>query len=87
MNVIVQDLQLHLNWSEATDIYMSIRSDIRRTIDTHWAYHAHCWPKDEGQRLSIMRSLAGRIGQDYENDVKEFNAFLAKRLEELKAKP
>jgi hypothetical protein len=66
MQVIVDNMEVRISWKEAVDIYHSLRTAIDYTIQTHWKNHPECFPRDESLRLSMMRSLAGVTGQDFQ---------------------
>jgi hypothetical protein len=80
MQVIVDNMEARISWTEAVDIYRSLRTAIDYTIQTHWKNHPESFPHSESSRLNMMRSLAGVTGQDFESHYGE----LLRSLQEAK---
>ena len=80
MQIIIDNMEVRISWTEAVDIYRSLRNAIDYTIQTHWKDHPECFPRDESSRLKMMRSLAGVTGQDFQSHYDE----LLRSLKEAK---
>ncbi len=84
MHASFDRIKLEVTEGEVRTLLYNLKRGLEHTVDTHWVSHPDVWKSHEADRLQMIGTLCGLLGESFPYFVESIQERLAKLVAEKK---
>lgn len=77
MNIEFDKVRIELDRWEALILYHAMKRELKRSVESHWAFHKDAYRGNTERERHILRQLGRVAGQDAGFDLREIEALMS----------
>jgi hypothetical protein len=81
MRALIDKVKLEVSEGEVRTLLYNLRRGLEHTVDTHWVSHPDVWRSHEADRLQMIETLCGLLGESFSYFIES----IQERLDKLTA--